>query len=142
VACAFWGPPCLTGNPPPGPIVTPTAGADDDITCNNASNRSAAGNVIDLRTTGNGSSIGLFNSGTLNSTGADGIFARTTGTASDITIENHGPITAVMGIDVSTVSGAVTFLNIAGLATSGFGINASTAAGGLSFDNRGHFTGG
>jgi hypothetical protein len=69
------------------------------ITCVNTEPRTnAAGNAIYLQTTGTGSYIDLYNSGTLSAanaaSGAVGILAYTQSANSAVTIENHGDIAA------------------------------------------------
>jgi hypothetical protein len=114
---------CLTGNPPPGPITVAVA---DDIICVNVDNRSNAGAVINLSTTGGNNYINLYNSGILTANAA--------GTAADIETITTGGNSPISIVNVS---------NIAATSTGGvaFGILGQTFDGNspLSIVNSGGF---
>jgi hypothetical protein len=100
---------CLTGNPPPSRIFTHVA---DGIICVNVDNRSFAGAVIDLQTTGGNNYINLYNSGALtaNAAGAAwGIEARTFSGSGDLTSIATGPYGGVYGIE-ARADGAGSFI--------------------------------
>ncbi len=130
---------CLSGSVPGGQIAKSTP-PGVEITCINTTNRSAAGNVIDLQTNVVGGFINLFNTGALAAGGA-GIFTNTTALLSPITITNFGPIAAGgTGIWASTLFGNVDLQNFAPIATAGpatFGINVVTGTGGIMLRNSG-----
>jgi hypothetical protein len=116
---------CLTGNPPPpGPILKSTP-PGIEIRCVNISNRTSAGNVIDLQTNVAGGFITLIPSGRLISTGSSGISTATTGLglfSSPITIANFGPIAAGgTGISAVTAFGDITLHNHGDIAAGGVG---------------------
>jgi hypothetical protein len=115
---------CLIGNPPPGPIA---AGGADSFVCVNVDNRSNAGNVISLFTSGSDHFIDLYNSGILHAYGAGNatdIRAATLGANSPIDIAN-------VGDNVASSTGSIALGIIAG--TTGAGSPISIA-------NSGDFT--
>jgi len=122
---------CLIGSPPPGPII---AGGADSVVCVNVDNRSNAGNVISLFTSGSDHFIDLYNSGILRAYGAGNatdIRAATLGANSPIDIAN-------VGDNVASSTGSIALGIIAGTTGAGSPISiansgdfAVTSTGGL-----------